>query len=101
MKRLKEYRKQWAKILRAVGHSNDVIDTIFDVAAKHRGPEAMTMEDVKRMMMENKRGVEPYAEDDDGEQMSLAVRRRLLMFGLHEKTNLLQFCSEAVNIINQ
>ena len=41
------------------------------------------------MMMENKRGVEPYAEDDDGEQMSLAVRRRLLMFGLHEKTNLL------------
>ena len=28
----------------------------------------------RRMMMENKRGVEPYAEDDDEEQMSLAVR---------------------------
>ena len=41
------------------------------------------------MMTANKRGVEPYAEDDDGEQMSLAVRRQLLMFGLHEKANLL------------
>ena len=37
------------------------------------------------MMMENKRGVEPYAEDDDGEQMSLAARYRMLMFGLHKK----------------
>ena len=29
----------------------------------------------RMMMMENKRGVEPYAEDDDEEQMLLAVRR--------------------------
>ena len=28
----------------------------------------------RMMMMENKRGVGPYAEDDDEEQMSLAVR---------------------------
>ena len=42
------------------------------------------------MMIKNKRGVEPYAEDDDGEQMSLAAPYRMLMFGLHEKTNLLQ-----------
>ena len=49
------------------------------------------------MMMENKRGVEPYAKDDDGEQMSLAVRRRLLMFGLHEKTNLLHIQNDILS----
>ena len=27
----------------------------------------------RMMMMENKRGVEPYAEDNDGEQMSLDI----------------------------
>ena len=57
-KRLKEYRKQWAKILRAVGHSNDIVDTIFDVAAKHQGPEAMTMEDVKRRWKEEEKEIE-------------------------------------------
>ena len=58
VKLLKAYRKQWAKILRAVGHSNDVVDTIFDVAAKHRGPEAMTMEDVKRRWKEEEEKIE-------------------------------------------
>ena len=37
------------------------------------------------MMMGNKRDVELYAGDDDEEQMSLAVRVRVLMYGLHEK----------------
>ena len=41
-------------------------------------------------MTANKRGVEPHAEDDDAEQMSLAAPYQMLMFGLHEKTNLLQ-----------
>ena len=47
-------------------------------------------------MTRNKRGVEPYAGDDDEGQMSLAVRGQLLMFGLHEKANLLQSRVEKV-----
>ena len=46
--RIKErpLQKQFARILRTAGCSDVMVDTVFEAAVKHRGPQPMTMKDV-------------------------------------------------------